>query len=60
MTLAAVRLVNSVTGEQTAEWRPSDGRNINVVAANSCQAVCSSGKMLYYFELGNGDITMVR
>lgn len=59
MTMSAVRLLSASSGGQTAEWKP-DGRYINVVAANDQQAICSSGKQLYYFELGNGQITLAR
>lgn len=59
MTTTAVRLVDSVNGFQTAEWRLDHGSgNINVVAANSEQAVCSCGKQLYYLDLGQSSLTV--
>lgn len=60
MTMTGIRLVSSADGSQTAEWRPSDGRNINVVASNNTQAVCSCGKQLFYFELNKNSINLVR
>ena len=60
MTMSGIRLVSGQTGALNAEWKPSDGKNINVVAANNNQAVCSCGKQLYYFEMGNSSLNMCR
>lgn len=60
MTLSVIRLVSANGEGLLAEWRPADGKMINVVAANDKQAVCACGANLYYFELGPGQITLVK
>ena len=60
MTVYAIRLISSVGEGQIAEWRPDDGRIINVVSANDQQAICSCGHQLFYFELGERRLSLMR
>uniref|UniRef100_A0A069DXU2 Putative splicing factor 3b subunit 3 n=1 Tax=Panstrongylus megistus TaxID=65343 RepID=A0A069DXU2_9HEMI len=54
-----VRLISLEPKQVLSEWKPSSGRNISIVAANtlfSCQVVCASGSDLFYLEICHNEI----
>uniref|UniRef100_T1HGH0 CPSF_A domain-containing protein n=1 Tax=Rhodnius prolixus TaxID=13249 RepID=T1HGH0_RHOPR len=54
-----VRLISLEPKQVLSEWKPSSGRNISIVAANtlfSCQVVCASGSDLFYLEICSSEI----
>jgi uncharacterized membrane protein YkgB len=43
-----------------SKWVPPDGNNISNVACNSSQVVVAVGRNLYYLEIGQESLELVR
>ncbi|KAG1687986.1 hypothetical protein DVH05_004505 [Phytophthora capsici] len=58
VTEAEVRLISCTSFALTSSWSPPPGSRITVAAANPTQiAVATSGGVLVYFEVENGQVT---
>ncbi|KAK9497804.1 hypothetical protein O3M35_003726 [Rhynocoris fuscipes] len=51
-----VRLISLEPKQVLSEWKPSSGRNISIVAANTNQIVCASGSDLFYLEICSNEL----
>ena len=58
VTGTSCRLVNESTGQLVCEWRPPEGRNISVVAANINQVVAAAGQLIYYIVIQPGTLKL--
>ncbi|MPC53519.1 DNA damage-binding protein 1 [Portunus trituberculatus] len=58
VTGTSCRLVNENTGQLVCEWRPPEGRNISVVAANVNQVVAAAGQLIYYIVIHPGALKL--
>lgn len=58
VTLTSARLVSQQSKTLQAEWKPSTGRNISVVACNTEQVALSTGSELYYIEIHPNELIL--
>lgn len=56
VTTTTARIIKCDTKAMVAEWSPSDGKRIGVVACNVEQLVCASGTDIYYIEICDGKL----
>lgn len=56
ITSASVRLICLETKRLVSEWNVPAGKSINVVSCNGQQAVCATGNILYYIEIGTDTV----
>uniref|UniRef100_A0A2S2P1T8 DNA damage-binding protein 1 n=1 Tax=Schizaphis graminum TaxID=13262 RepID=A0A2S2P1T8_SCHGA len=52
ITSASVRLICMESKKLISEWKIPDFKNINAASCNGQQAICASGKDLYYVYIG--------
>nr|XP_023018140.1 DNA damage-binding protein 1 [Leptinotarsa decemlineata] len=58
ITPLSVRLVSTQNKTLLAEWKPSNEKNISVVASNTSQIVLSTGSALYYLEIHPNELIL--
>lgn len=56
ITSASVRLICLETKRLVSEWNVPSCKSINVVSCNGQQAVCATGNILYYIEIGTDTV----
>lgn len=57
ITSASVRLICMESKKLISEWKIPDFKNINAVSCNGQQAICASGKDLYYVYIGSRNVS---
>ncbi|XP_071542214.1 DNA damage-binding protein 1 [Panulirus ornatus] len=58
VTGTSCRLVSESNGQLVCEWRPPEGRNISVVAANNNQVVSAAGQHIYYLTIQQANLKL--
>lgn len=60
VTAQSIRLASADTGKLICEWTPPGDKKISVVSNNTNQIVCAAREQIFYIEILNGSLSLVK